>query len=410
MPSTVKEPDARTAVLHIGLDPRMGVWSALRTLADGQRVSGRYAAVACGVIADDTWPSLYRAELEATGEPRFFHRAPRLFGTAQALALVIQKPDLAGWVAQLRRVSGARRVVVHLHAGWRAGGFLPRSGLASPDTVVVSTFHGINPILARQPVRRHLHAWMATRLTRTAVHLTSVDHANLARYEALLGLSAARFRVIPNGLPDTSRRGCPSLAGRTPFTVGYVGSIIGDKGWRVAADAVERLLQRGVAVRLILAGSGPEDAEAHALAARYPGKIEHRGQVANAREAVMPELDLLTLMSCYEGFPMTVMEAMSLGIPVAATAVGDIPRQIEDGRSGFLLPRDPGALADVILSLSRDAQRLRTLGMHARGRFETRFMIDDVVRRYDALYAGRPDPHPDAVHGVDVSEAGTGRA
>jgi glycosyltransferase involved in cell wall biosynthesis len=227
---------------------------------------------------------------------------------------------------------------------------------------------------------------MSQRLLRSPAQLTSVDHPNLTTYENTLGIPPSRFTIVPNGVPDTSLRGCPFLSGKKPFTVGYVGRIFADKGWRRTADAIVRLVDAGENVRLILIGCGPDDDQARELSSRYPDNIQFRGNVPEARNTVMPEMDLLTLMSDYEAFPMVIIEAMSLGIPSAATAVGDIPLQIEHNLTGFVLPPSAEALAATIIQLIRNPDKLRATGEQARQRFEDRYTIDRIVHQYHRLY------------------------
>jgi glycosyltransferase involved in cell wall biosynthesis len=81
--------------------------------------------------------------------------------------------------------------------------------------------------------------------------------------------------------------------------------------------------------------------------------------------------------SWYESFPNNILEAMSAGVPVAATAVGGVPEQIVDDLTGILVPaRTPHALAEAIITLARDADRRKAMGRAGRKR---------VVRSVSAL-------------------------
>ena len=57
-----------------------------------------------------------------------------------------------------------------------------------------------------------------------------------------------------------------------------------------------------------------------------------KGFVANPREMVLPKVDALVLMSEQEGLPMAIIEALSMGVPVIATAVGGVPEAVIDGQ------------------------------------------------------------------------------
>ena len=69
---------------------------------------------------------------------------------------------------------------------------------------------------------------------------------------------------------------------------------------------------------------------------------------------------MFVLSSLTEGVPLTVLEAMSCGLPVVATRVGGTPEAVADGATGVLVPPgDPERLAEALLELGRDGARAR---------------------------------------------------
>jgi glycosyltransferase involved in cell wall biosynthesis len=86
-------------------------------------------------------------------------------------------------------------------------------------------------------------------------------------------------------------------------------------------------------------------------------------------------------------FPNVVLEALSCGVPVIATAVGGIPEQIIDGKTGFLVPpRDAEAIARQILILLNDPAACREMGQNAQEDARSRFNLDLMVSRYRDYY------------------------
>jgi glycosyltransferase involved in cell wall biosynthesis len=78
---------------------------------------------------------------------------------------------------------------------------------------------------------------------------------------------------------------------------------------------------------------------------------------------------------------------MAAGLPVVASNVGDVPRAVQDGVSGLLVPpRVPEALADALEPLLRDTGMRRAMGEAARARVAEAFDIAETVRSVDALY------------------------
>lgn len=98
--------------------------------------------------------------------------------------------------------------------------------------------------------------------------------------------------------------------------------------------------------QLTVIGDGPERARLEALAASLGGRTAFMGQMPRD-EALrcMAAHDVFVLNSVYEGLPHVAIEAMALGLPVVATAVGGTPEVVRDGENGFLIPPGENAAA-----------------------------------------------------------------
>lgn len=358
----------------------------MKGLARAQAESGLYAAVGIGVVTDRRWPSVCREELRSLGLPFFSAETVPVFGTAQFLWQRLAPPPVDSWVERLQSSSKASRCIVHFHNAWMSGVFLPLASARRGQSRVVATIHGVNAHFRGQPVRQRLHQWMARRLVAHRARLTSVDRSNLSRARDLLGLDPAAVSVIPNGISDTPARGCPRARTQGAFTVGHVGSIAPQKGWEMLVDAARRVREKGVDVKVVLAGRGADESRARELAERNPGWLTYEGFVSHARETIMTRLDALALMSEQEGLPMAIIEALSVGVPVAATPVGGVPEAVTDRGNGFLVERSAAALAEAIGRLAQDENLLRNMSAAARRCFEERFEISRILSLYDKLY------------------------
>lgn len=376
------------AVLHAALHPVTGPWSVMRELALAQVRSGALAGVGLAVIVDDTWPDDYRQEIRGTPLAFYESACPRMFGTAAFLYQRWRKPDWAAWLRDLATRCNTDQVVVHIHNAWLSGVFLPLPPVPGLQVGVVATFHGVNEHFQGKPLRRWLHRGMAQRLPRYGAALTSVDGVNTAVAERVFGLPAASFTVVPNGIepvdPGLPRR---QLETGEPLVLGHVGSLIHQKGWQILAEAGERLHQRGIPVRVVLAGRGPEEQAAAAWAQRQAGWAEFLGFQPNPRVSVMPRLDILCLMSQWEGLPMSIVEAMSVGLPVIATDVGGVREAVRHGHTGLLVARTAEALADAVAGLHADRARLWAMQEQARAVFQQTFTLERVVQQYGRVYA-----------------------
>ena len=143
----------------------------------------------------------------------------------------------------------------------------------------------------------------------------------------------------------------------TLFTAGRIDQ---EKNPLLLVEAMSRLEQRAPGrFRLVWAGSGPLEGAVRERAAELgvEGSVELLGFVPFGPELLerYRSAHAFVHVSLTEGVPATVIEAMGSGTPIVATAVGGVPRALEEGRAGVLVPpRDVAALTDAILRLETD--------------------------------------------------------
>jgi glycosyltransferase involved in cell wall biosynthesis len=144
---------------------------------------------------------------------------------------------------------------------------------------------------------------------------------------------------------------------------------------------------------LDLVGSGPLEASVRTLAGSLG--LSERVRFLGMREDV-PELiagsQLYLLISHWEGFPRSILEALRGGLPVIASDVGGVREAVIDGDTGFVVPEnDDVLLADRLKQLIEDADLRATMGRAARDHYEAHFTFDRLVREtletYDTVLA-----------------------
>jgi glycosyltransferase involved in cell wall biosynthesis len=170
--------------------------------------------------------------------------------------------------------------------------------------------------------------------------------------------------------------------------VGCIGRLSAEKGQRLLIEVFPEVLRAVPSARLLLAGDGPDlprlrdRAETLALgdAVRFLG---HRQDILD----VYGSLDLLVLCSDTEGLPNVVLEAMALGVPVVATAVGGTPELVIDGRTGWLVPpAEPVPLGRAIVEALRRREEAAERAAAARRHVEADFDMMGLIRRTHDLY------------------------
>ena len=101
---------------------------------------------------------------------------------------------------------------------------------------------------------------------------------------------------------------------------------------------------------------------------------------------LLPAFDVFALSSKTEGLPLVVPEAMAVGLPIIATAVGGLPRVVDEGETGLLVPVDELALRTAIERLAADPEATRAMGRRAREVALERYSHDRMVDAYLDLY------------------------
>jgi glycosyltransferase involved in cell wall biosynthesis len=141
-------------------------------------------------------------------------------------------------------------------------------------------------------------------------------------------------------------------------------------------------------VHLSLAGTGPNFDQGKALATELgvASSISFLGDRADIPELLAAN-HIFILSTHYEGFPISILEAMRAGMPIIATAVNGIPEQIIDGVTGLLVPpEDPTALAQAIKRLAADPILRQQLGQAAQAKFQREFTCTKMVEVTNQLY------------------------
>jgi N-acetyl-alpha-D-glucosaminyl L-malate synthase BshA len=142
-------------------------------------------------------------------------------------------------------------------------------------------------------------------------------------------------------------------------------------------------------VDLLLIGDGPERPAVDRLIRKF--ELNDRVRCPGFKRDVYQYLrcaSVFALSSELEGAPLSLLEAMSCGLPVVATDVGGISEIVSDGENGVLVPfGDIDAFADKLYAILTDRTLASKLGKHARDTIVNRHTAEKVVPQYEAIYA-----------------------
>jgi glycosyltransferase involved in cell wall biosynthesis len=199
-----------------------------------------------------------------------------------------------------------------------------------------------------------------------------------------LGAPDDRVHVVGVCSPGVAADGGDALRARLGIDgplVLFLGVRRAYKGHDVLAAAIPRVA--GTRADVTFAFVGPGDP----IVAADGGRVIDAGEADEAQRAAwLDAADLLCLPSAGEIFPVSILEAWSVGTPVLTSDIPTLSELIARSGGGATVPRDAAAVADAILALLADADRLRTLGESGHMFWQRNHTVEAVTRRHERLY------------------------
>lgn len=268
-------------------------------------------------------------------------------------------------------------------------------GALGTSARVVFTEHGrFHP--DRYRYKAALFNALIARFSFGLVAISRATREALVRYEFM---PRSKIRVIYNGIKPMRRyeQGVGKLREtlgipENDFVVGTVARLDPVKNQPMMLRAFAEFHREYPASWLLLVGDGPDRKKLEQLADElgirsrtlFPGFI-------NEPANYLSLMDVFLLSSHTEGTSMTLLEAMSLGIPTVATQVGGTPEIVRNMETGILVPTDDTQRFCRAICQLRENDELRSrMENNAQQLFQERFSAAAMVNEYTRLYKGRP--------------------
>lgn len=334
---------------------------------------------------------------EGAGKPLFYPLSPR-----------VRVVQLALGFEQLWHLSFWQKIPVYLLKQWRYRRRLSRELLRLRPDITVSLLRrevnfigsiadGSRKIGELHVNRAHYRnfetddaGWVRRTFARWWMHRLEGHLARLSRLVVLTPDDASAWTmlthvdVIPNPLAIAPAAASALTARR----IVVVGRYSHEKGFDLLLQAWQQVQQARPDWRLDIFGDG--DRQPYELMARRLGLDDTRCRLHGRTTHVEAELMQSALSICssrFEGFGMAIAEAMACGVPVVAFDCPWGPRNIitHDVDGLLVPPADASALAQAVVDLTGDQQRLAAMGAHARRNMQ-RFAIDNVMAQWQQLF------------------------
>lgn len=324
--------------------------------------------------------------------------------------------DLVSVAKLVQLIFREKPVIVHTHTA--KAGFVGRlAARLCRVPIVVHTFHGhvfqgyFGPLKSRLFV--YLERFLA-RLSDLILTVNEQQRRELISYgiappekirAVLLGLLLGE--LVGDGSDPSAMRAEWGVPLDAPL-VGIVARLVPIKGHELFLEAAAALHRRRPDVRFVVVGDGERRAELESYAARLGVPVVFAGWQMDQR-AVYAALDVVCLTSLNEGSPLTLIEAMTAGLPVVSTPAGGVVDLIRHDDNGLLVAeRDPQAFSAAIQRLLDDPGLARALGQRGRESVYPRYDVSRLVGDIRDIYAellARKDLASGPV-GADQTQAG----
>lgn len=297
-------------------------------------------------------------------------------------------------LARIRQHLAARGTeILHTHR-YKENVLGSLAAMMTPGTRSTRTLHGAPEFSARiwQPRQKipQVLDWLSARFVQFPIICVSSE----LRDRCAQSLPLRRLRVVPNGVDFDALRAVGAkpigtLPGARPFRLGFFGRLTPVKRVDVILEIAAQLEHKAPGqFGIYIFGEGPLRAELEEQARRLKlDEIAHFMGFVSEPGAWLGKMNALVMTSDHEGLPMIVLEAMGLGVPVIAHAVGAIPEVLGGGALGTLVPdQDPARYADAAIVLRDSPEVARTQTSQAAQHAVAGYSSDHTVRQYIAIY------------------------
>ena len=220
---------------------------------------------------------------------------------------------------------------------------------------------------------------------------------------------ASKVAVIPNGV-DTIRfqpnhesrsqvRKDLGLAPDTPL-VGIVAALRPEKNHTLFLNAASKVIGEIPKAHFVIVGDGSERTKIeNTIAAMNLGKKVSLLGTRSDTPRLLAAMDVFALSSHNEASPVSILEALSCGVPVVSTRVGSVAESVHDQRNGFTVePGDRDALAERIQYLLMNKETAEMMGNVGREHVQSHGSLETMVRMYEHLIHSIFDRKTNRVH------------
>lgn len=291
--------------------------------------------------------------------------------------------------------------IVHTHAA-KAGALGRRAAKAAGVPVIVHTFHGHVFHSYFGKAKTLLYKLIERRLAKLSTGIIAISPLQKEELSSVHGICKPdKIQVIPLGfdllkfrenLPEkrTETRQKWNLS-EDEVAVAIVGRLAPIKNHQLFLDVIELLAEKGVKARYFIVGDGQEkttiEQRARQLETKYRLQIELTSWIKDIA-TFNAGMDIICLSSDNEGTPVSLIEAQASGVPVISTDVGGVKDILDEGNTGFVVPKkDAGAFAEKLRLLIENKEIRSKMSQNGWNFVRDKFHYTTLVKNMENYYA-----------------------
>ena len=220
--------------------------------------------------------------------------------------------------------------------------------------------------------REVIYAWLDSFLLRYYNQIIAVS-GEIKDRMIRAGIPQSKIKIIRNGIEPIFSNVAPRSESTGPVRIMAMGSLTHTKGFDVLLRAVRMMIdEKESDITVHIFGEGPKRSELeHLVRGLGIENVVKMPGYSNDMQSIFSKADLFVLPSRHEGTPICLLEAMSAGIPIVASAVGGIPDLLMDGEEALLVPsEDPIILKEKLILLVRNKRLRASLSDKAQKRYQ----------------------------------------
>lgn len=205
-------------------------------------------------------------------------------------------------------------------------------------------------------------------------------------------LSSDRIKCVPNGVPDPSKHHA-SNQNRLPPRFIYISQMNEAKGSPDLLAAAIMLASEGLTPEIVCYGlpafetSQAMIESAFSQAVAKGANVKWHGSIyGDAKWHALAEADVFVFPSRNEAFPLAILDALAVGLPIIATDVGAVSDALDHEKGGYLIaPSSPSMMAAAIKALIANPDARKSMGEYNRNRYLTDFTLGVYAKNWNAF-------------------------